>query len=310
MQASPMARIFNIQKYSIYDGPGIRTLVFFQGCPLQCLWCSNPEGQMSEPKILFNSNLCTNCGSCVPVCPEHLHIYSGTPPLHIVNHDGCTGCGACAHVCPQRALALSGKAMSVDEILAVVLEDREFYETSGGGVTVGGGEPLMQWQAVGTLLDACHREGISTAMETSGHAGAEVIRHIAPRVDLFLYDIKQMDSQRHRDLTGVGNERVLENLNWLLDNGYNVRVRMPLVNGCNADENEIRARAAFLAPWKDSSHFKGVDLLPYHKIGIQKYAHLGRGYALDACAPINDECLSRSKAIFEEAGITVSVIRH
>lgn len=310
MQASPMARIFNIQKYSIYDGPGIRTLVFFQGCPLRCLWCSNPEGQAFEPQILFNSTLCTNCGSCVPVCPEHVHAYSGALRLHTVDHNGCTGCGACAHVCPQRALALSGKAMSVDEILAVVLEDREFYETSGGGVTVGGGEPLAQWQAVSALLEACHGEGVSTAMETSGHAGAEVIRHIAPHVDLFLYDIKQMDSQRHRDLTGVGNERVLENLTWLLENGYPVRVRMALINGCNTDENDIRARAAFLAPWKDCAHFKGVDLLPYHKLGIHKYTRLGRSYALDTCTPPDDELLSRLKAIFEEAAITVSILRH
>lgn len=310
MQASRTARIFNIQKYSIYDGPGIRTLVFFQGCPLRCLWCSNPEGQAFEPMILFNSNLCTSCGSCVPVCPEHLHAYSGTPPLHTVDHDGCTGCGACAHVCPQRALALGGKAMSVDEILAVVLEDREFYETSGGGVTVGGGEPLVQWLAVSALLDVCQREGVSSALETSGHAEAEVIRHIAPRVNLFLYDIKHMDSQRHRELTGVGNERVLKNLTWLLENGYNVRVRMPLVNGCNADENEMRARGAFLAPWKDCAHFKGVDLLPYHKLGIHKYARLGRSYALDTCTPLDEERLSRLKAIFEEAAITVSILRH
>ncbi len=310
MQNAPLAQVFNIQKYSIYDGPGIRTLVFFQGCPLRCLWCSNPEGQSSVHRVLLNRTLCVHCGDCVPVCPERLHTLSGNPSRHEFRHAGCTGCGTCVDACGHGAPSLRGKAMTLGEILACVLEDRDFYETSGGGLTVGGGEPLMQWQAACALLQACRREGIHTAMETCGQAEAGVIEHVAPLVDLFLYDLKHMDTHRHRALTGVGNETILKNMIWLLDRGCRVRARLPLINGCNADEHELRAVAAFLAPWRAAPNLDGVDLLPYHRLGIQKYKSLGMPYRLDAQAAVGEEQLLLAQGIFEEQGLPVAIIRH
>lgn len=310
MQSAALAQVFNIQKYSLYDGPGIRTLVFFQGCPLRCLWCANPEGQSSAAKVLLHHTLCVHCGDCVPVCPGHLHSLSGAPPRHGFERSGCTGCGACVGACGHGALSLSGKAMDIGEILACVLEDRDFYETSGGGLTVGGGEPLMQWQAVYALLQACRREGIHTAMETCGQAEAGVIEQIAPLVDLFLYDLKHMDTHKHRALTGVGNETILKNMVWLLEQGYRVRARLPLINGCNTDEHALRAVAAFLAPWRDTPCLDGVDLLPYHRLGIQKYESLGMPYRLDAQAAVGEEQLLLAQSIFEAQGLPVAIIRH
>lgn len=310
MQNAALAQVFNIQKYSIYDGPGIRTLVFLQGCPLRCLWCANPEGQSPAAKVLLHRSLCVHCGDCVPACPMHLHTLSGTPPRHGFEPAGCTGCGACVGACGHGALGLSGKTMSIEEILASVLEDRDFYETSGGGLTVGGGEPLMQWQAVYALLQACRREGIHTAMETCGQAEAGVIEQIAPLVDLFLYDLKHMDTHKHRALTGVGNETILKNMVWLFEQGYRVRARLPLINSCNADEHALRAVAAFLAPWRAAPCLDGVDLLPYHRLGIQKYESLGMPYRLDAQAAVGAEQLQLAQSIFEEQGLSVAIIRH
>lgn len=310
MPSTQSARIFNIQKYSIYDGPGIRTLVFFQGCPLRCLWCSNPEGQTTEPIILFYRNLCVNCGMCVPVCPERLHTLRGNPAMHDVRHAGCSGCGACVDACPQRALALCGHDMSIEQIMDVVMQDHEFYLTSGGGVTAGGGEPLMQWQAVQNLLRACREQDVHTVLETSGFAELEILVGIAPFVNIFLYDIKQIDSKAHQKLTGIGNEKILRNLTYLLDSGAQVRVRLPLINGCNADENSLAAVADFLAPYRAARHLLGVDILPYHAMGVQKYAHLGMEYGISGNPRISDVQLDRARALFLSEGFNVSLSRH
>ena len=229
MTSNLTARVFNIQKYSIYDGPGIRTIVFFQGCPLRCLWCSNPEGQITRPQILLSRNLCTLCGACVKACPNSLHAIKGDPPVHLLSHEGCTGCGACVEACPNDALAQCGSEMTIEQIMDVVLEDREFYESSGGGMTASGGEPLSQAEALEALFSSCRNEGISTAIETSGYAPHAVLEKIAPLTKLFLYDLKHMDDGIHKKLTGVSNKQILENLTWLLDNEYAVRVRMPLI---------------------------------------------------------------------------------
>lgn len=308
------ARIFNIQKYSIYDGPGIRTLVFFQGCPLRCLWCSNPEGKEPRSRIMWNAAFCAHCGRCVAACPQGLHALAGTPPRHEFREGGgesrCAGCGACAGACPERALALSGRRMSIEDIMAVVLEDRVFYQTSGGGLTLGGGEPLAQPEAAAALLSKARAEGISTAVETCGHVAPEVLARAVPLVDLFLYDIKHMDSARHKELTGRDNALILENLKTLLAAGAPVRVRMPLVSGCNASLEEMRARAEFLQAWRDAPGFRGVDLLPYHKLGVHKYTQLGESYSLDEAAAVSADFLEEARAIFEAAGLSVAVVRH
>lgn len=310
MLSTQSARIFNIQKYSIYDGPGIRTLVFFQGCPLRCLWCSNPEGQTTEPRILFRRNLCVNCGACVPACPERLHTLQENLAVHEVRRDGCSGCGACVDACPQRALAVCGRDMSIAQILDVVMQDHEFYLTSGGGVTVGGGEPLMQWQAVRDLLRACREQDVHTALETSGFAEPEALVGVAPFVNTFLYDIKQVDSKVHQRLTGVGNEKIFRNLTHLLDSEAQVRVRLPLINGCNADENSLAAVADFLAPYRTAHHLLGVDILPYHAMGVQKYAHLGMEYGISGNPRISNVQLDRVHAFFLSGGFNVSLVRH
>ncbi|MDE7240605.1 choline TMA-lyase-activating enzyme [Desulfovibrio sp.] len=308
------ARIFNIQKYSIYDGPGIRTLVFFQGCPLRCLWCSNPEGKEARSRIMWNAGFCAHCGRCVAACAQGLHAIAGSPPRHEFREEAgegrCEGCGACANACPERALALSGRRMSIDEIMAVVLEDRVFYQTSGGGLTLGGGEPLAQPEAAVALLTKAKAEGISTAVETCGHVPADTVARVAPLADLFLYDIKHMDSGRHKELTGRDNTVILENLKSLLASGAQVRVRMPLISGCNADLEEMRARAGFLQAWRDAPGFRGVDLLPYHKLGVHKYTQLGESYSLDEAAAVPAEFLEQAKALFEAAGLPVAVVRH
>lgn len=308
------ARIFNIQKYSIYDGPGIRTLVFFQGCPLRCLWCSNPEGKEPRGRIMWNAGFCVHCGRCVAACPRGLHALAGAPPRHeFLEGEGqsrCDGCGACVQACAERALALSGRRMSVDDIMSVVLEDRVFYQTSGGGLTLGGGEPLAQPEAAVALLTKARAEGISTAVETCGHVTADVVARAVPLVDLFLYDIKHMDSARHKALTGRDNGLILENLKSLLASGAPVRVRMPLVSGCNASLSEMRARAAFLQAWRDAPGFRGVDLLPYHKLGVHKYAQLGESYSLDEAAAVPAGFLQEAQAVFEAAGLSVAVVRH
>lgn len=310
MPAQTTARIFNIQRYSIYDGPGVRSLVFFQGCPLQCLWCSNPEGQSSQTKLLYRSSRCVHCGLCVNACPEGLHALVGSPARHAVAHQGCTGCGACVRACPEQALALSGEEKTLDDILDIVLTDRDFYETSDGGLTLGGGEPLLQWQAAAVLLRACRAEGINTSMETSGHAAPDIVRQLAPHVDLFLYDLKHMEPAQHKKLTGVDNALILANLSWLLNNDCKVRVRMPLVNGCNTNMDEMRARVAFLEPWKEAPNFLGVDLLPYHRMGVGKYVQLGMAYTLDADAVVSERDLTAIQALFRDAGMNVAIIRH
>lgn len=304
------ARIFNIQKYSIYDGPGIRTIVFFSGCPLRCLWCSNPEGQTMERKILFSQTICTSCGRCTTVCPEGLHTMDGTPPVHHFAPEGCTLCAACVRACLSQALTISGQDMEMDDIVNAVLEDSLFYETSGGGVTVSGGEPLVQWQAVATLLERCRMEGLNTAMETTGHAPREHLARVAPLVNLFLYDIKAMDDTEHRRLTGVGNTLLLDNLTWLLEQGRRVRLRMPLISGCNASMEEMHRRAAFLAPWQNSPLIQGIDLLPYHKLGVGKYAQLGRDYTLDAGASVSSDFLEEARQLFCARGFDTTIVRH
>lgn len=302
------ARIFNIQKYSLHDGPGIRTLVFFQGCPLRCLWCANPEGQTAKSKIMINHSLCRSCGACLAACPERLHSLAGG--RHELDQARCGQCGRCVEACPERALALCGKNMAIADLMAVILEDKTFYEVSGGGVTIGGGEPLAQPQALRQLLEQCRAAGIATALETCGQAPREALEEIAPLVDLFLYDIKHMDSARHQELTGVGNEQILANLQWLLQKGFPLRVRMPLVPGLNADAREIAARRDFLAPFAAQKNFLGVDLLPYHRLGAHKYAQLGQQYGLPDQQTASDAELADWQNILEEAGIKTRVVRH
>ena len=303
------ALIFNIQKYNLYDGPGIRTLVFFKGCPLRCLWCSNPEGQVRAYQILFKKDRCVNCGACAAVCPAGVHVMADS--RHEIRREvECVGCRACEKACTQTALSISGEYRTISEIMEVIEEDRPFYQSSGGGVTLGGGEVLMQPEAAVNLLTTCKERGINTAIETCGYARAEVVRRAAEVTDLFLFDVKHMNSDRHYQLTGVRNELILENLRWLLENRCNVKVRVPLLRGVNDSESDIETMVRFLAPYKDHRNCKGIDLLPYHKMGVNKYAQLGREYPMPGDPALDEAGLARVEDIIRRYDFPVTVIRH
>ncbi len=305
------ATIFNIQKYNMYDGPGVRTLVFFKGCPLRCKWCANPEGLEKKFQVMFKSNSCTNCGACVSVCPVGIHSISKDTQEHEVQHNiDCLGCQKCVEVCNAKALTIVGEVKTISELMEIILEDKTFYEVSGGGVTLGGGEVTMQTEAATSLLQACKQEGINTAIETCGYTKTENILKIAEFTDLFLYDVKQMDPDKHFEWTGVRNEQILTNLKELLHRRYNVKVRMPMLKGINDSEEEIRQVIEFLMPYRDQKNFRGIDLLPYHKLGVNKYNQLGKEYPIKGDPSLSDEDLDRIEGWIKKYDFPVSVIRH
>ena len=304
------AFIFNKQKYNMYDGPGVRTLVFFKGCPLRCKWCSNPEGLERKYQIMFKPTTCVSCGSCVPVCPQKIHSISSSGE-HIIDRSiDCIGCGQCVEACIPDALKVSGEQVPISELLEYVEQDRAFYDQSGGGVTLGGGEVTAQPEAAINLLQACKQEGLHTAIETCGYTKKETILRFAEYVDLFLFDLKHIDSDRHFELTGVRNEMILENLEELIMKRNHVKVRMPMLKGINDSEAEIRGVIEFLKPFRNFKNFEGIDLLPYHKLGVNKYVQLGMDYPIEGDPSLDDADLDRIEGWIREYDFPVSVIRH
>ena len=304
------AFIFNKQKYNMYDGPGVRTLVFFKGCPLRCKWCSNPEGLERKYQIMFKPTTCVSCGSCVPVCPQKIHSISSSGE-HIIDRSiDCIGCGQCVEACIPDALKVAGEQVPISELLEYVEQDRAFYDQSGGGVTLGGGEVTSQPEAAINLLQACKQEGLHTAIETCGYTKKETILRFAEYVDLFLFDLKHIDPDRHFELTGVRNEMILENLEELLMKRNHVKVRMPMLKGINDSEAEIRGVIEFLKPFREFKNFEGIDLLPYHKLGVNKYVQLGMDYPIEGDPSLDDADLDRIEGWIREYDFPVSVIRH
>lgn len=314
-------RIFNIQKYSIYDGPGIRTLIFFKGCPLRCKWCSNPEGLERKYQVMFQANLCTHCGSCIPVCPAYIHYFSeqgeglfqadAVKPVHKINRNiDCIGCRKCETACPRQALSIAGMDKTVSEVMQVIEQDLLFYQISGGGVTLGGGEVSTQPEFAANILSECQRMGIHTAIETCGYAKLDCMLMLARFTDLILYDIKHIDSEKHYELTGVRNERILDNLTELLRRGFNVRIRMPLIKGLNDSEKTIQRTMEFLQSLRNYKNFLGVDLLPYHKLGINKYKQLDMEYAITEDLSYRDEELVKIGEFIKGYGLQAEIIRH
>ena len=255
--------LFDIQRASVVDGPGFRTAVFFKGCNLRCAWCHNPESQSSAPQLLFYQDRCTHCGQCVRACPHGLK--------------ACDLCGRCAEACPQEARSLCGAEYTAEEVMKKIRPDRLFYQTSGGGVTFSGGECLLQPSFLKALLCACKKEKIHTAVDTAGAVAWERFEEILPETDLFLYDVKSMDSRRHREYTGAGNEQILENLSRLLRIGKRVWVRVPVIPGVNDTPEEMRQLRAFLLC---NGYPEKVELLPYHRMGEMKWRALGKEAAL------------------------------
>ncbi len=264
--------VFDIQKFSIHDGPGIRTTVFLKGCPLECQWCHNPESQARDPELSFNAGLCIGCGSCVNQCSRDGHLLSDRE--HRLDRTSCVVCGSCAKGCYTGALEVIGREMTVDQVIADVLRDRPFYETSGGGMTISGGEPLMQIDFTEALLQRAAEEKLHTCVETCGHASWQRLERIVPLTNLFLYDFKEADPERHRQLTGVSNDQILANLHRLHAAGAAILLRVPFVPGVNATDDNIAALA-------ELSHqlplLQGIELMPYHRLGEGKHERLGRG---------------------------------
>lgn len=269
--------VTDIQRFSLDDGPGIRTTVFLKGCPLHCLWCHNPECISPRPLLRFLASRCVFCARCVQVCPAGVHAVQSQ--AHTLQREQCRACGACADVCPAEALSVTGRALSVEEVLRPVLADRRYYATSGGGLTVSGGEPTMQPAFLLALLRAAHDAGISTAIETCGHFPAALVEKLTPLCDLFLFDCKETDPERHRRWTGQDNRRILSNLSALLERGARVVLRCPLIPGCNLRQEHLQGILSLLQRYPTLA---GCELMAYHKLGISKYRELGLPYALDA----------------------------
>lgn len=264
--------IFNIQRFCTDDGPGIRTTVFLKGCPLHCIWCHNPESQAKRNEILFDAKKCINCGRCGTVCPHKCH---SLDKKHTFNRSLCVGCGICAVVCPVKALELYGKSITVDEAYDEVKKDKVFYETSGGGVTISGGEPLFQPEFTAELLRICRENGIHTAIETSGFANEGVLLSVIKYCDLILFDIKETDAELHKRYTGAPLTPILENLSIINERKIPFIIRAPIIPTLNDRESHLKA----LKSLRESMQFcQGIQVMPYHRIGSYKYELLNKKY--------------------------------
>lgn len=295
--------IFDIKRYAINDGPGIRIVVFFKGCNLNCAWCHNPESISPHQERLYAQSKCIACGTCVAACPEQAITLKQdgieTAPAR------CKLCGKCAEVCPTTAIELSGKPMSVSEILEEIEKQRVFFDQSGGGVTFSGGEPLLHPEFLIELLDECGRRGIHRAVDTAGLVSTEILLEVAKRTDLFLFDLKLMNSEKHRKWIGVPNEKILENLKILAETGANINIRIPLIGSVNDDDYNLTESARFVAAL--SGEKKEVNLLPYHKIAQTKYQKLGRPEEFRLLQEPSKEVQLRALEIFQEHGLKASI---
>lgn len=295
--------IFDIKRYAINDGPGIRIVIFLKGCNLNCAWCHNPESISGETERMYAPAKCIQCGTCVEACPEKA--ITLTPEGIITDAERCNMTGRCAEVCPTKAIEISGKPMSVAEIMDEIEKERVFFDQSGGGVTFSGGEPLLQSRALIELLDECGKRGIHRAVDTAGLANTEIILEVAKRTDLFLYDLKMMDSEKHQQWIGVPNEKILENLKILATTGAKIIIRIPLIGGVNDDAENMEATARFVAAL--SGEKKTVNLLPYHKIAQTKYQKLGRPDEFQLLEEPTKEAQTRAVSIFKQLGLEASI---
>lgn len=295
------AMIFNIQNFSVHDGPGIRTTVFFKGCPLRCLWCHNPESQNIKKDMLYDRDKCVMCGTCEKICPKKaIKIENG---VLTTDMDKCDFCGECEIYCIKGARQIVGKEYTVDEVVKQVLKDRVFYEQSKGGVTLSGGEPLMQIDFVEELLKKLKEENIHTAVDTCGAVSFDILERAAKYADLFLYDLKLMDDEKHKEFIGTSNKTINENLVKLSKIHGNINIRMPIIEGVNADISHIEAVLELI----EGLNIKKVNLLPYHDIAKHKYKKLGLDYEDAKMSKPSEEKMNSFKDMFAKKGYEVKI---
>lgn len=293
-------RIVNIQKYCVHDGPGIRTTIFFKGCPLNCLWCHNPESQRYEKEIMYNHEKCSMCGECEKRCPVN-----GIKLKENIFYDPtkCVFCENCIDFCINNARELVGKDYTVSEIMKEIKKDQMFYQESGGGVTLSGGEVMTQIRFVEELVRCCKENGISVAIDTCGYAPFDSFERILDNTDIFLYDIKLMDSKRHEKYTGKSNKIILENVKKLSKRGANIYLRIPLIEGINTDDENIEEIIRFALDLKISK----VNLLPYHEIGSDKYKRLNMDYEKGGMTRPTNQRLEEIQSMFKESKFNVKI---
>jgi pyruvate formate lyase activating enzyme len=294
--------VFNIQKFSLHDGPGIRTTVFMKGCSLACKWCSNPESMSRHQEIMTYDIRCIGCKKCVEACPVGAIVL--TERGREIVWDKCDNCLECARVCPSKAIECTGQYMTVDEVVKKVEDDRTFYKNSNGGMTISGGEALVQSNFTGKLLKKCREKGIHTALDTTANAPWEDLENILEHVDLVLVDIKHTDTEMHKQGTGVGNEMILKNAERI---AARVRtwIRIPLIPDYNDSESNIKKVVEFAA----AIGAEKISVLPYHELGSSKYPKLGRVYTMDGTKPPKEEAVERVGKIIESYGMKVEIGR-
>lgn len=295
--------VFNIQRYSIQDGPGIRTTVFLKGCPLRCAWCSNPESQNAHPEIAHRNSLCVKCGRCADACRE-MAISVDADTGHI-NRTLCTNCGECASICVSGALKIFGQMVTVEDVFEEIKKDTDFYRSSGGGATVSGGEPLFQPDFVASLFSLCRYNGIDTCIETCGYGSRKSLEKLLQYTDLVLFDIKLSKASEHRKWTGKYNTVILRNLNSVVASGVPVILRVPLIPGVNDSDTEVTdiARLAVNSLKKPGK----INIMPYHRFGTGKYEMLGREYSLPTLVGQEHPRLEHVRTIFESHGLECEI---
>jgi len=294
--------IFDIKKYAIHDGPGIRTTVFFKGCPLGCPWCHNPESIAPHPELSYRENRCIQCFACAGICPEKA-IKKEKNRISI-DREKCAVCGDCVEVCPSGALEIIGKEVIVEEVIKEIEKDILFYDESGGGASFSGGEPLMQPEFLSALLERCKALEIHTAVDTSGFAPYDAFEKIKGNVNLFLFDLKVIDNTKHKKHTGVSNEVILGNLKRLSETGTAINIRIPLIPGVNDGGDDLKELAQFILSLKSTVM---VNLLPYHQGGTAKHERLGQINRMNGIVPYDNKKIEKIKSTLEEHGLNIKI---
>jgi pyruvate formate lyase activating enzyme len=295
--------IFDIERFALHDGPGIRTTLFLKGCPLVCRWCHNPESISPRPQLVLLESKCISCEKCFDACPAGAHerLADGSRAYH---RDKCSFCGRCVEVCPPQALVMEGRAITVEDALEELSRDAPFYCRSGGGITLSGGEPMQQVRFSAEVLRRCREKGMHTALDTSGYAPWDDFEKVLPFVNLILYDLKHADSGFHLSCTGVPNELILENLLRIDRTGASIEIRVPVVPGMNDSRENIEALSEISRRLRNLT---GVQLLPYHGLGEAKYARLGRAYPLRGLQQPSRERMEEISSWFAPTGIRVTI---